>query len=338
MNQQSDNNPKVSVLMVTYNHEKYIAQAIESVLMQETNFNYELIIGEDYSTDGTREIVKEYAAKYPNKIRTLLHPKNLGSGVKGVKNGRLNFIATFKACQGKYIAILEGDDYWTNIYKLQKQVNFLDNNPNFSICFHNALAYKEDNTESNYYCCSEGQKQILTLEDLLVKNMIPTCSVMFRNSLVTNFPDWFYRLKQGDWSLHIINAQHGNIYYINEIMSVHRLHQGGVWSSQKYSWQTKSVIEALEAFDVYFSFKYEKLIKISILERQYKLIKQLWSEQKNIKNSDNQEIKKYLIKYIIIRLLNFKLIDKHIINIALQIYFPIVNQTYINLKKNTKAY
>ena len=120
---------KVSVLTITYNHEKYIAQAIESVLIQEVNFDYELVIGEDCSTDKTREIVIDYQRKYPHKIRLLLNEKNLGM--------HRNFAQTYHACRGQYIAVLEGDDFWTSPHKLQKQVDFLDNNPDFAICFHN---------------------------------------------------------------------------------------------------------------------------------------------------------------------------------------------------------
>lgn len=110
------NRMKVSVLMITYNHEKFIAQAIDSILMQQVNFDYEIVIGEDCSTDGTRAIVIQYQKEYPDKIRLLLPEENLGM--------HKNFVQTFRACQGEYIALLEGDDYWTSPRKLQKQVDF----------------------------------------------------------------------------------------------------------------------------------------------------------------------------------------------------------------------
>ena len=112
---ENDSRIKVSVVMLTYNHEKYIAQAIESVLMQETDFHYEIVIGEDCSTDRTREIVIEYQKKYPDKIRTLLHAKNIG--------GNANYRQTYSECNGDYIAFLEGDDFWIDRKKLQKQIS-----------------------------------------------------------------------------------------------------------------------------------------------------------------------------------------------------------------------
>ena len=110
--------PKVSVLMITYNHEPFIAEAIESVLMQQTAFDFELVIGEDCSTDNTRDVVNAYATKLPETIKPLLHARNLGM--------LRNFATVYHACQGQYIAILEGDDYWTDSCKLQKQVMHMD--------------------------------------------------------------------------------------------------------------------------------------------------------------------------------------------------------------------
>src|SRR6266702_1500393 len=130
MSVENSGKMKLSVLMITYNHEKYIAQALDSVLMQEVDSNYEIVIGEDCSTDNTRKIVLDYQRKYPNKIRALLPDKNLGM--------LWNFVATYEACQGKYVAILEGDDYWSSPVKLQKQVDFLDKNTGCVVCCHAA--------------------------------------------------------------------------------------------------------------------------------------------------------------------------------------------------------
>ena len=128
---------KVSVLVITYNHEKFIAQALDSVLMQETDFIYEIIVGEDCSSDQTRKIVLAYGEKYPDKVRLLLPEQNLGM--------MYNFITTYRACRGQYIAILEGDDYWTSDRKLQKQVDFLDSHQDCTACFHNVnVVYESD--------------------------------------------------------------------------------------------------------------------------------------------------------------------------------------------------
>ena len=127
---------KVSVHMITYNHEKFIAQAIESALMQQVDFDYEIVIGEDCSTDRTREIVVAYQQRHPDKIRLLLHEQNVGVS--------LNDIRVYRACRGEYVAWLEGDDYWTSPHKLQKQADFLDSHPACSACFHPVTVFFED--------------------------------------------------------------------------------------------------------------------------------------------------------------------------------------------------
>ena len=120
--------PLLSVFMITYNHEKHIAEAIESALMQKTSFKYEIVIGEDCSTDQTREIVLEYATRYADKVKPIYQERNVGANK--------NAASVREACKGKYIALLEGDDYWIDPLKLQKQVDFLEAHPDFSICSH----------------------------------------------------------------------------------------------------------------------------------------------------------------------------------------------------------
>lgn len=128
--------PLVSVRTVTYNHEKYIAQCLEGILMQRTNFPFELVIGEDCSTDRTREIVLAYENKYPDKIRAIVSERNVGVAQ--------NALRVMRACQGKYHAFCEGDDYWIDPLKLQKQVYFMEAHQDVTMCFHNALVVKED--------------------------------------------------------------------------------------------------------------------------------------------------------------------------------------------------
>ncbi|MEH2024830.1 glycosyltransferase [Nostoc sp.] len=246
---------KVSVLMVTYNHENFIAQAIESVLMQKVDFEYELVIGEDYSTDNTRQIVIDYQRKYSDKIRLLLPDVNLGA--------HKNFLNTFKACQGKYLAILEGDDYWTSSKKLQKQVDFLDKNLDFVICFHNVLVFWQDNSHSPGIFL-HNQPKTSTIENLLVNNFISTPSVMYRAGLVQEFPAWFYEQSMGDWTFHILNAQHGKIGYIDEVMAAYRVHPKGVWSSKSRESQIKETIRMLETIKHNLSSQYQAIINTSI--------------------------------------------------------------------------
>jgi glycosyltransferase involved in cell wall biosynthesis len=171
-----NNGPIVSVHMVTYNHEKYISQSIEGVLSQITDFEFEIVIGEDKSTDGTLLICREYQKKYPKKIRLVERSVNIGS--------LNNFIDLFNHCNGKYIAICEGDDYWTDPLKLQKQVDILEENFQYAICstkvFHEKIsgAINKDMTI---------MKNEFTLKDVVFSNLIRTCSVVFRrDSLISN--------------------------------------------------------------------------------------------------------------------------------------------------------
>lgn len=213
---------KVSVFMVTYNHERFIAQAVESVLRQEVDFDYEVVIGEDCSTDRTREIVLELQTEHPDKICVLLADKNMG--------GAANTIRTLRACCGEYIALLEGDDYWISSEKLRRQVEYMDANPGCAFCFHNGYEITEGDNATKTLFHRGVMKERYSIDDLLDGNFIRTCSVLFRAGLFTEFPKWHLKATCGDWPMHIMNARHGWIGYLPEVMSVYRRHRGGVWS------------------------------------------------------------------------------------------------------------
>jgi glycosyltransferase involved in cell wall biosynthesis len=232
-------NPLVSVHMVTYNHEDYIAQAIESALMQKTNFDFEIIIGEDFSVDKTREIVSNYASKYPEKITALLHPYNLGGG------GTINSLNTFKACRGKYIAQLEGDDYWIDPYKLQKQVDFLEANLDYAICYHRVYEENDNGDRALDFYNSSTEEKTYTLNDLAQGNFIHTPSVVFRNNLFDKLPQWFTSASVGDFVVHVLNARCGKIKYLPDIMAVYRVHGGGAWTTSTNISKKKAYIFVL---------------------------------------------------------------------------------------------
>jgi glycosyltransferase involved in cell wall biosynthesis len=243
---------KASVMLITYNHEKYIAQAIEGALMQKTDFPYEVVVGEDCSTDGTREIVIDYQHKYPDQVRLLPSERNLG--------GRENAKRTRQACQGQYVAILDGDDYWTDPHKLQKQVDFLDENPGFALCFHNVAVVDENSKPLPRLYCPASQKTISTLEDLLYANFIPTCATLFRGRLAGNEPDWFWTMPMGDWPFLILLAQHGQIGYLNEVMGVYRRHGGGVFTSRSNDRRFDESVRLYEAISLHFEHRYDAII------------------------------------------------------------------------------
>jgi len=250
---------KVSVAIFAYNHERFIRQAIDSALMQQVDFDYEIVIGEDCSMDDTRAIVADYQKRFPRRICLLLSEKNLG--------GRKNLTRTLRNCQGEYVALLDGDDYWTSPYKLQKQVDFLDSHPECAICFHEVTVFDEDGSGGPRNYCRADQKKISTLEDLLSKNFIPTCSVMYRNGLVNELPDWYYAVPVGDWPFHILVAQHGNIGYIDEVMGAYRKHPGGVLSRLDRGELFLQDLEVLRQINAGLNFRYEDRIRAVVSAR-----------------------------------------------------------------------
>jgi glycosyltransferase involved in cell wall biosynthesis len=241
--------------MITYNHEKYIAQSLDSVLMQKTDFEYELVIGEDASTDHTRDIIVECQNRYPEIIRLLPPAANMGV--------LRNMARTLKACRGQYVAVLEGDDYWTSPHKLQAQVNFLDSHPDYAICFHNSeVVYEAGYPGPRYWpgYWTENPKETSTIEDLLMNNFIPHSAVMFRNGLFGELPEWFYGLEAGDWAWNVLNAQHGKIGCLKEVMAVYRVHGESVWSSRGMERMLPAVIRVLDCFTFHFGYRYERVI------------------------------------------------------------------------------
>lgn len=215
--------PLVSVCIITYNHEEYIRQAIDSVLAQITEFPIEVLIGEDHSTDSTGEIVAELEKEHPSLIRVVRSPTNLGMN--------RNLIRTLEQCRGRYIALLEGDDLWISTRKLQEQAAFLENNPDCTVCFHKAEVYLEATNEIRGVWPEEDPPIFTSMADLIKANFIPTCSVMYRNIPVEPLPEKYYQLGSGDWPLHIRYAQKGTIGFINQVMARYRVHSTGAFSS-----------------------------------------------------------------------------------------------------------
>ncbi|GAA6764496.1 glycosyltransferase [Flavobacterium johnsoniae] len=231
----------VSVHMITYNHEKYIAQAIEGVLMQQTTFRYELVISDDSSLDNTLNIIKEYQERHPNIIRIIYREKNLGS--------MRNFSDTFNYCNGKYIAICEGDDYWTDSLKLQKQVDVLENNPKLMGCFHNSEErYWNDYNKASVLYLNIGGAREISLQDMTITNMVPTASIVFRTPVPKEvFSDTFVNLPIGDWPLHLLNLRKGNYYYIPQVLSVRHLYFESTWGMQDKIRNTNIVLNVYDS-------------------------------------------------------------------------------------------
>jgi glycosyltransferase involved in cell wall biosynthesis len=241
----------LSVCLITYNHAKYIREAINSILIQKVNFSWELIIADDYSTDGTREIVLEYKERYPELIILILQEKNVGAAQ--------NFMDLISASSSKYMAYLEGDDYWTDPCKLQKQVDFLDAHPDFSIVFTRTEVFSEDGERPGYEI-PPPDIESYSLENLLKVNFIAACSVMYRQRPIKEFPTWLYHMDMQDWPLHILYAQHGNIGFLDEKMAKYRIHAKSNFSSRKILQNYLSMIKFYRIINSHLNFNYSKSI------------------------------------------------------------------------------
>lgn len=214
--------PTVTILCTTYNHRDYIKQALDSFLMQERSFDIEVLINDDASTDGTTEIIQDYQKKYPEIIYPVFHKENQYQN--GVRHMMTRFL--LPKAKGKYLAICEGDDYWTDKFKLQKQVDYLQQHKDYSLCFHPVKVVYENNERKNYTFPKLSDKNNFTIERLLKENFIQTNSVMYRTQ---NYADIKLNMMPGDWYLHVFHAQFGKIGFINEVMSVYRRHSDSLW-------------------------------------------------------------------------------------------------------------
>lgn len=212
--------PKVSVIMLAYNISAYIETAIRSVLRQETSYNIQLVIAEDCSSDDTLSICQRYKQLYPNQITLVEHEKNVGL--------QQNFMDAHAHCQGEYIAICDGDDYWIYKKKLQCMTDFMDSHPEYAICFHRVINYyEEDHSKS---LSNSGQKKITPIHDLACSNYITNSSSLFRRTYYLQVPQWFSQITSCDYAMHMLNARFGLIYYFKRPMAVYRKHSDGIWS------------------------------------------------------------------------------------------------------------
>jgi glycosyltransferase involved in cell wall biosynthesis len=247
---------KVSVAIITFNHERFISQAIDSVLSQKVNFEYELIIGEDCSTDGTRAIAMDFYRRYPDRIKLLPRERNIG--------GFLNIESTLAACHGEYLAILEGDDYWTATDKLQKQVDFLDAHPQYALCCHRTRFLRETGggvPASDVRVFPSLPSGSYTIEDLLKENFIMTCSALLRRALSESLPSSFSKTKIGDWPRFIMAARHGRIQVMDDVMAVYRVHSQGTFSSMSLLARLKECTEMLMILDECLNYEYTNAIQ-----------------------------------------------------------------------------
>jgi glycosyltransferase involved in cell wall biosynthesis len=315
----------LSVCLITYNHVKYINQAIDSILEQQTNFDWEIIIADDYSIDGTREILLDYQKKYPKLIRLILQEQNVGAA--------RNWIDLITSPKAKYIAYFEGDDYWTDPLKLQKHVDFLEANPDYSAVTANTMFLNDGILKYNYTETKELWLKTkfpitLTYKDIASRIAPHTSTWLFRNNIKA-FPPSFLNFYVGDMPLFLMICDMGKVRYFNEIVSVYRVHDNGAIGKIKKNAtliNLRSHFEMLTEVNLFLNNKYKKETEYSLLEETYRVIK----EESVFKNIS--EIKKILKTYL-------KKSNKNDLSMTeeMRIYFSYAVGFFIKLKSKLRT-
>ena len=223
---------KVSACIITYNHENYIRECLEGAINQIIDYDYEIVISDDKSSDNTLQICLDYASKYPNLIRILPSESNLG--MIG------NWIKSISNCKGEYIALCEGDDYWTDPLKLQKQVDFLEANPDYSMTFSNFSISDEQGNVIKKYGWEPGPK-IINLKTILLNRTPQTLTVVFKSEYIDEITKKSsnYPIRNGDVVLFSLLAKYGSVYYFDEILGNYRQSSNGIWSERSLDYKLK---------------------------------------------------------------------------------------------------
>ncbi|WP_336065864.1 glycosyltransferase [Mesoflavibacter sp. CH_XMU1404-2] len=253
--------PVVSIVVTTYNHQDYIKQCLDSILMQKTNFAYEIILGEDESSDGTRETCQDYANRFPDIIKLFLRSRKDVIYINDRPTGRYNFIESLKSAKGKYIALCEGDDYWTDPDKLQKQVDFLEQHKQYGLCSHNAEEIDFKKPEEKIIIPNTNLD--LKIEDFIRANRLATCLIMFRKDSFKFGLSWFEKIPFGDLCviLNVLKNTNQKAKVLNDTMAVYRIHSSGIHGSLKSN-NTKLIKAYLQ------HIKFFKIIKKELLFEQ----------------------------------------------------------------------
>ncbi len=287
--------PKVTVCCITYNHEKYIAECLDGFLLQQTNFDVEFLIHDDASTDGTQNVILSKVGN-DSRFQLILRKENIKS------TGVPVFPILYKQAKGDYIALCEGDDYWTDPLKLQKQVDFLEANDDYVICFHKVKILKPNGQIIDDYI-TKVPKEHKTIEALIMDgNYIHTPSVVFRN-IIKNYPFEFTEVSFGDFFLYFILAHHGKLKYIDENMAVYR---SGVGLISKMDNRTMN-FNYVKLYSCMISYTTDESLKKLIMKKQQQVLKsytvqfdnEYWTLKKELKLAFVSHSKFFLwLKYL----------------------------------------
>jgi len=302
-----DTVPLVSISCITYNHENFIRDAIEGFLMQKTTFPVEILIHDDASTDKTASIVREYEEKYPHLIKPIYQTENQYSK----RDGSIGRIQRERAC-GKYYATCEGDDYWTDSLKLQKQVDFLESNSDFFGTAH-ACKIEYISQYRNKIVIHRGKSEI-DLGYYLTSNIfITTASLLYRTKVVENYPEWTRGLFAGDFVLKYLILTNGKIKYFDEVMSVYNKGVPGSWSKQLISQKRidKEFLDnlfVLQKISELTDYKYSYEVSVKSKRLFYRYIARSISIQNNF-----NKLKLFIGNFIYFKIPDYKTIIKGIV-------------------------
>lgn len=277
--------PFISVIVQTYNHSGFISSCLDSILNQETNFAIEILIGEDDSQDNTRKICREYAERHSSKIRLFLHHRENQIKILGEATSNFNALYNFYSARGKYVAFCEGDDLWTDPLKLQKQINFLETNSNFSFTYHSFITVDSKDQSIDSIEKLKQPKTDISKQDLLINKYHPLLlCVCFRN-VFKPLPSELAEVINVDTFLFSYLGQYGEAKYLNNITpSKYRKHNGGIWSHRNKGKKYLSKIVTYQKLkDYYYRIDKVQIGKFysSKLQSTYKSI--ILFELKNIK-------------------------------------------------------
>ncbi|WP_312433449.1 glycosyltransferase family 2 protein [Lacrimispora sp.] len=229
MSGSSESNIMASINCVTFNHGAYIRQALDSFLMQKTDFEFEILVHDDASTDGTGDILREYADKYPDKVKPLIQTENQYS--QGIDN--ISGAFNFPRVRGKYIFMCDGDDYWTTPDKMQKQVDYMEAHPDCTLCIHSAKIKLVGKALTEKQMRPYRGNRVITPEEIVDKpSGYAMSSMAFPSRLVKELPDYYVDCPVGDTPLQMMAAEKGYGYYMDEPMSAYRVGVAGSWTME----------------------------------------------------------------------------------------------------------
>ncbi len=243
---------KLNVILVTYNHSNYIGESLESILAQQTNFDFNIIVADDMSTDGTIEKIRSYEKSSSIPFIYLESEKNLGI--------TKNYERAFCACDAQYVAVMEGDDIWTDPYRLQKHVNFLDHHYECPMTFNRYLVADFEDAKYNVQPCWEpsNRYQLITSRDIVRDNLIGNFSTcVYRKTAIDALPDGLFEMTSYDWITNIVVGKNGMIGYLSDVMSIYRIHSNGVWSGSKEAEKNEKLIALIDTYNEFTNHIFE---------------------------------------------------------------------------------